>query len=161
MGDSRAGWPWARCRRAVHQQGWHCHCSSLCLCLNRACSCSFTAGSCSGKSWKLAVYRKINAEWERLLRSNPAMNMTLPSPPLNQVPKFYICMSFLIPPKYLISIRKVLLHCTLTGTEQKGCVPSCSPVLSQPAAPPKSWGALCITMLSCWGILHSTPFVFL
>lgn len=128
-----------------------------CLCLSRARSCSFTNGSCSGRSQKPAVYRKINLGWERPLRSSPAINMTLPSPPLNQVSKCYICMSFLIPPKYLIRIRNGLLHWALTGTEEKCCVPSCSPVLSQPASPPKSWGALCITMLCCRGILHNTP----
>lgn len=104
MGDSRSGWPWGRCRlvcrRAVSQQGWHCHCSSLCL--NGACSCSFNTGSCSGKSWKPAVYCKINLGWERVLRSSAAINMTLPSLPLNQVPK---CMFFLIAPKYFISVR--------------------------------------------------------
>lgn len=157
MGDSRAAGHGKGAGGQCTSQGWHCHCSSLCLCLNGAHSCSFTTASCSGKSEEPAVYCKINLGWERLLRSSPTINMMLPSPELNQIPKCCICMSFLIPLKYLICIRNSLVHWVLTLTEEKCCVPSCSPALSQPAATPKSWGALCITRLSCRGIPCSTP----
>lgn len=135
MGDSGAGRPQRRCRRAVSQQGWHCHCSSLCL--NGALSSSFITGSCCSKSQKPALYPKVNLGGERLL--SPAVNMTLPSPPINQVDlsAMSTCL-FLIPPKYLINLRNCLLCWVLTGPEEKCWVPSFSCVLSQPAAPPKA-----------------------
>lgn len=154
MGDSGAGRPQGRCRRAVSQQGWHCHCSSLCL--NGALSSSFTTGSCCSKSQKPALYPKLKLGWERLLRLSPAVNVTLPSPPINQVPNCCTYMSFFNTSKIFDKPKKLSFALSTDRARGKVLRPLLFPCPVPACCPSKSWGALCITTLSCREIFHST-----